>query len=94
MKERKKRVRVEQDIILNGVKRATALDLSEAGMYLFTSNPPLEGLEVNIEFTMDGMEFDVRGKVKHVEQGVGFGVGFTDMDDESARKLKEYIESC
>jgi len=93
MKGRKKRIRIATDVMVNGQKRAEALDLSEDGMYVFTSHTFIEGVIINLEFDLDGDGYDLRASIKHTEQGVGFGVNFVDMDAESAGRLRDYVDS-
>ena len=93
MEERKNRIHVRSAVAVNGRQSAEALDLSEEGMYIFTSRTFIEGLTVNLEFDLDGESYDVRAKIKHSEDGVGFGVNFVDMDDNDARRLRDYVDS-
>ena len=93
MEDRKKRIRINTDVIVNGLKRAEALDLSQDGMYIFTSHTFVEGLNVNLEFDLGGESYDIRANIKHSQDGVGFGVNFVDLDGSVARKLRDFVDS-
>lgn len=93
MKPRKKRIHITTDVLVNGQKKAEALDLSEDGMYVFTSHTFIEGISVNLEFSLDGDGYDMRAIIKHTQHGVGFGVHFSNMDEDSARRLREYVDA-
>lgn len=92
-KDRKKRIRINTDVSVNGQKRAESLDLSEDGMYVFTSHTFLKGLTVNLEFDLEGVSYDIRAQIVHSQDSVGFGVNFVDMDEQSAGSLKAYVDS-
>jgi len=93
MQERKKRIRVNTDVTVNGQKRAESLDLSQDGMYIFSSHTFLEGLNVNLEFELEGESYDIRANIVHAQEGVGFGVNFVDIDEPTARRLINYVNS-
>lgn len=93
MQERKKRIRVDTMVDLNGRRCAEALDLSSDGMYVITRHTFVEGVEVSLAFELDGELFDIRAKLKHVEDGLGFGVNFVDLPSQDARRLKAYVDS-
>jgi hypothetical protein len=93
MKERKKRIRVNTDVTVNGQKRAVSLDLSQDGMYVFTSHTFLEGLNINLEFELEENSYDIRANIVHAQEGVGFGVNFVDIDVPTAQRLKDFVDS-
>ena len=93
MKERKKRIHIRADVSVNGLRSAEALDISQDGMYVFTPKTFLSGLTVNLEFELDGEHFDIRAKIKHSNEGVGFGVNFVDLDEKDADRLRDYVDS-
>jgi len=93
MEDRKKRIRINTDVIVNGLKRAESLDLSQDGMYVFTSHTFVNGLNVNLEFELAGEGYDIRADIVHAQQGVGFGVNFVDIDLPTAEKLKAFVNS-
>lgn len=93
MEDRKKRIRINTDVVVNGLKRAESLDLSPDGMYVFTSHTYTRGLNVNLEFALGGDSFDIRADIVHSQDGVGFGVNFVDMEESSAKRLRAYVDS-
>ena len=93
MKDRKKRIRVNTDVTINGQKKAESLDLSQDGMYIFSSYTFLEGLTVNLEFDLEGDSYDIRAKIVHAQDGVGFGVNFVNIDEPIAQRLIDYVDS-
>ena len=93
MKDRKKRIRVNTDVTINGQKKAESLDLSQDGMYVFSSYTFLEGLTVNLDFTLEGDRYDIRAKIVHAQDGVGFGVNFVSIDEPTAQRLIDYVDS-
>jgi len=93
MDPRKKRIHIRTDVLVNGQKRAEALDLSEDGMYVFTSHTFIEGVNISLEFVLDLDSYDMRATIRHTQHGVGFGVQFVDMDGDSASRLRNYVDT-
>jgi hypothetical protein len=93
MQDRKKRIHVNTDVLVNGQKRAESLDLSEDGMYVFTSYTFTKGLNVYLEFKLGANKYDVRANIVHSQEGIGFGVNFVDMDPPVAGSLRAYVDS-
>lgn len=67
---------------------ARVTDLSEGGCYLDTVGDVLSGETVAFRVMLpDGDWLYLEGEVRHHHHGFGFGVRFTDLNDEQREKL-------
>lgn len=91
----KKRVLVwEEDIIINGIIKAHALDISEDGMYIITKAEFLSGAILDIDFKIDETPVKVKAIVQHSEPGIGMGVQFINLSPENYTLIKKFIEKA
>ncbi|MGD2080269.1 MAG: PilZ domain-containing protein [Nitrospirota bacterium] len=90
--QRKKRLHINTDVFINRVYHAEGLDLSSDGMYLYTRHPYVEGSIIDLSFKLGDIEIHGPAKVIHTQPGIGFGVHFTDLKEEDAEKIRDYVE--
>lgn len=90
-KERKKRVSIQKDVVINRTVRAEGLDLSEDGMYIYTRTEFIPRSIIELSFVIDGERLDIPAIVSHAQQGIGIGVRFVDMPPEVLEKIKRFI---
>ena len=90
--KRKKRLHISADVFINHTVKAEGLDLSEDGMYLYTSKQYVAGSIVEVSFKLDGVEVDVQAKVVHSQPGIGLGVQFADIKGETHKEIKRFLD--
>jgi len=71
-------------------------DISEKGMFINTSNHYPEGsvLKLRFQLTHSGVEIATRCEVRYCLDGVGIGVEFVDLPEDSARAIEEEIRAA
>lgn len=91
--KRQKRHPVKKRVIVNGTLEASALDISEGGMYIYTPKVFEKDSLIDITLFLKDEEPPLRGKAKvqHVHEGIGFGVMFLGLLPEERKKLKDYL---
>lgn len=89
--EGKKRVLVQRDVIINGILKASALDISETGMYINTQAELVAGAVLDLSFTISETAMTVKAVVDHTQPGVGIGVKFVNLTPEHYAVIKKYI---
>ncbi|MEJ2254705.1 MAG: PilZ domain-containing protein [Nitrospirota bacterium] len=90
--KRKRRVSIEQDVLINRSQRGTALDLNENGMYVYTRANVVPQSVIELSFALDGEEIAVTAKVEHAQPGIGFGASFVNPEEGVARRIKAFVE--
>ncbi|GAB4390448.1 MAG: hypothetical protein Kow0025_22540 [Thermodesulfovibrionales bacterium] len=88
---RKKRVKIDKEVLVTRTVRAKGLDLSEDGMYIYSKSTFIPGCIVNVSFSLDDEPLDIVAKVRHIQPGVGFGVTFCDLKESVASKIRQYL---
>lgn len=92
--KREKRALVEKEVIINGITKAEALDISVEGMYIYAKNDFIPGtiFEVSFKIGIDVIKAMVR--VQHSQPNVGVGVRFVEISECDSLKIKRYIEEA
>lgn len=90
--KRKKRLHISADVFINRTVKAEGLDLSETGMYLYTNKQYVEGSTIEVSFMLDGKEINVRAKVVHSQPGIGLGVHFVEVKEETLKTIKGFLD--
>ncbi|MBI4823853.1 MAG: PilZ domain-containing protein [Nitrospirae bacterium] len=85
------RISITKDVTINKTTKAEGLDLSEEGMYLYTTKTFITGNIIHIKFRLGNETLNLTAKVQHSQAGIGIGVNFTDLDRETLKKIKNYI---
>jgi CheY-like chemotaxis protein len=90
---RQKRSLIKKNVRINGKINASAIDISEGGMYIYTSESFPKGSLIDTELSLrDGESpLRVKAKVQHIHEGIGFGVMFCGLGPQERKKLKEFI---
>lgn len=92
MKERGKRRLIEKEVIINGIIKAEALDLSIEGMYIYTQANFIQGAIFEVSFKINGKTVKAMARVQHAQPNVGIGVKFVELSNEDAIKIKKYVD--
>ena len=88
----KKRVLIHRDVIINGILKASALDVSETGMFINTQAELLSGAILDLSFKIGDTSITVKTVVQHSQPGVGIGVKFLNLIPEHYTIIKKFLE--
>jgi len=91
-KEREKRALIEKDVVINGIIKAQALDISAVGMYIYTQASFIPGAIFEVSFKIGEEKIEAMVRVQHSQPNVGIGVQFVELSEEALAKIKLYIE--
>ncbi|MEK7742053.1 MAG: PilZ domain-containing protein, partial [Nitrospirota bacterium] len=80
------------DVVINGVTKAEALDISIDGMYVYTQFSFIPGTVFEISFKIGEDVIKVMAHVQHAQPNVGIGVKFVELSAENSEKIRKYIE--
>lgn len=88
----KKSALLQQEVIINGILKAQALDISEEGMYISTQAELLSGAVLDLGFRIGDLPIAVKGVVQHAQAGLGIGVKFINLAPEHYTVIKKFVE--
>ena len=88
----KRRALIQQNVIINGILKASALDISEVGMYINTQAELLPGAVLDLSFKISDSPISVKAVVEHTQPGIGIGVRFINLIPEHYTLIKKFIE--
>jgi hypothetical protein len=86
------RRRLEKDVIINRIYSGEGLDLSDEGMYVYSSHVFVKDSIINLDFELDGETVEVLAKISHFQPGIGFGVSFIDCPADVKEKILSYVK--
>ena len=95
MKERRrfKRFPFREDIIVDGTKMCSTMDISEGGLYISTIQAYDKNGVIEVTIPFKSEKVSVKARVQHYHPGIGIGVRFIELDDKQREKIKEIISS-
>jgi len=82
-----------EDILIDGAKLCSSMDISEGGIYISAIQLFEKDSVLDVAIPFKGEKLIVKGKVQHVQQGIGMGIMFIDLNDDQKAAIKEIIES-
>ena len=82
-----------EDILIEGTRMYTCMDISEGGLYISTIQSYGENDLINITIPFKGESLTVRAQVRYCQPGIGLGVMFVNLNDEQRGKIRKLIES-
>ena len=88
----KKRVMIQQDVIINGILKASALDISGEGMYISTQAELLSGAVLDLSFKINDAPITAKAVVRHAQPGIGIGVKFISLIPEHYTLIRNFVE--
>lgn len=93
MKEQRerKRVLIQESVLINGIIRANALDISEEGMYISTQAEFVTGAVIELAFKLKDKDLKIKGLVQHVQPGIGMGVRFLNLSPETYSVIRGFV---
>ena len=89
---RKKRITIVGDVIVDGNIKAKALDFSEGGIYVFIRDRFKKDDVVEVSLPFKETAIKLKAVVKHVEEGVGVGLRFFDLDNKQKTQISEFLD--
>lgn len=71
-------------------------DVSVGGMFVTAKDPFPQDSEASIIFRLTPVDplISCQGKVMYSIQGVGMGIMFTDLDDETRKSLQKFVDAA
>jgi len=90
----KKRVVIQQDVIINGILKASALDISREGMYISTQAELLSGAVLDLSLKINDVPITAKAVVQHAQPGIGIGVKFINLIPEHYAIIKKFVEQA
>lgn len=93
--ERRKHERFpfREDILIDGTKTCTSMDISEGGLYISTIQSYEENSAIDVSIPFKGEKLTVKAQVRYCQPGIGMGVMFIDLNAEQRGKIRKLIES-
>ncbi len=88
---RKKRVTITGEVVIDDIIKAKALDFSEGGMYVFVKEHFEKGKIVKVSIPFKDTSINLSAKVGHVEEGIGIGLRFYDIDAEQKVLINDFL---
>lgn len=91
--KRQKRSIVKKRVLINRTIEATAIDISEGGMYIYTPEVFQKGSLIDLDLFLKEGEKPLTGKasVQYIHEGVGLGVMFSALSPEERKRLREFL---
>jgi Tfp pilus assembly protein PilZ len=87
-----KRFPFRKDIMIDGAKLCSSMDISEGGLYISAMQYFEENSIIYITISLKDEELTVKAQVRYCQQGMGVGIMFIDLNDEQRAKIKKLIE--
>jgi len=93
--ERRKyeRLSFREDILIDGTKMCSSMDISEGGLYISTIQPYENNTEIDVTIPLKEEKLKVKAVICHCQPGVGMGVKFIDLNAHQRAKIEELINS-
>ena len=93
--ERRKyeRLSFREDILIDGSKMCSSMDISEGGLYISTIQPYENNTVIDVTIPLKEEKLTVKAVICHCQPGVGMGVRFIDMNAHQRAKIEELINS-
>jgi CheY-like chemotaxis protein len=94
-KERRKHERFpfREDLLIDGTKTCTSMDISEGGLYISSIQTYAEKDLIDVSIPFHGENLTVKAQVRYCQPGIGMGVMFVDLNAEQRGKIRKLIES-
>ncbi len=85
------RVLLHVDVVINGILKAKALNISDGGMYIHTPAEFIKGALLDLRLDIEGSAVILKTAVRHIEPGIGMGVQFMDLSPQQSEAIKGLI---
>jgi len=81
-----------EDIIIDGTKMCTSMDICEGGLYVSAIQIFQNEAVINVTIPVKGDMVTVKAQVQYCQPGIGIGIEFVEMDNRQIAVIKELIE--
>ena len=88
-----KRFSFREDILIDGTKMCSTMDISEGGLYISTIQPYENNTVIAVTIPLKEEKVTVKAVICHCQPGVGMGVRFIDLNAHQRAKIEELINS-
>jgi hypothetical protein len=82
-----------QDILIDGSKLCTSMDISEGGLFVSAIQHFEKDSVVAVTIPFGEERIAVKAHVKYYQPGIGMGLMFIELNDEQRAKIKELVAS-
>lgn len=87
------RILINFEVIINGFLKATALDISEGGMYIATQGEVIPNSKIDLYFKILDKDFRIQAVIQHCQPGIGMGVRFCTPQPDLISAIRELSRS-
>ncbi|NWF76760.1 MAG: PilZ domain-containing protein [Nitrospirae bacterium] len=91
-RRRYKRYAFHEDIIIDGSKHCTTMDISEGGLYVSAMQIFEKGNVIEITIPFGEQNITVKAKVQYCQPGIGMGIMFIDLNEQQKMLIKKLID--
>jgi hypothetical protein len=81
-----------EDILIDGTKMCTSMDICEGGLYISAIQVFERNSIVDLAIPFKGTKVTLRAQIQYCQPGIGMGVRFVDMSDNQKAAIRELIE--
>ena len=81
-----------EDIIIDGTKMCTSMDICEGGLYVSAMQVFEKNSLIDIAIPVRGTKVALRAQVQYCQPGIGMGIRFVDMSDSQKAAIRELID--
>jgi CheY-like chemotaxis protein len=81
-----------EDILIDGTRTCTSMDISEGGLYISSIQSYGENDLIDVTFSFKGEKLTVKAQVRYSQPGIGMGIKFVDLNTEQRGKIRKLIE--
>lgn len=96
-KEHRKRERIpySEELLVSYMMtvKVKAIDISNGGLYVHTNQTLELGTTVEVLLPFKKGKLKIKAKIKHVQERVGMGLSFIELDDTRRAQIKELMEA-
>ena len=82
-----------EDILVDGAKLCTSMDISEGGLYISSIQCFDQDSVISVTIPFKGEKLTVKARVQYCQPGIGMGVKFIDLNDEQKAAIEQLIKS-
>jgi twitching motility two-component system response regulator PilH len=81
----------QREVIINGILKCRAMEISEEGMYINTAAEFVSGAVLDTSFTVDNTTVKVKAVVQEVHPGIGIKIKFLNLSPEYHPIIKNAV---
>ncbi len=90
-RRRSERLPFREDILIDGTRTSTTMDISEGGLYICAINCYEEDSFIRVSIPLGGEKLTLRMQVRYCQPGIGMGVKFVDLSEAQRARLGQAI---